>query len=274
MSVLDLDIVLPLRFDAPQQVFDVGSQDRWGDGLSGPQPQLAARSLKPLFEASISATGSVPHESNRVADGSAGAVAGRHLEALLSGGELAVDTPLVVRLLERFGTLGAVMAASADRLAAVPGVTQAMAHRIVAAREAARFALVERLLDGPILGSSRALTDYLELCHRGASTERFQVLFLDTNNRLIRDEILWEGTLDKVPVYPRELARRVLELNAAAVIVVQNRPSGDAKPTSRDGALSCRLHEALAAIDVELRDHLIVGSEIVSIKNERFPAGS
>jgi DNA repair protein RadC len=89
--------------------------------------------------------------------------------------------------------------------------------------------------------------------------EQFRVLFLDIKNQLIADEVLNEGTVNHAPVYPREVARRALELSAASVILVHNHPSGDSKPSSADIAITRDIIRAADAIGVSVHDHLVIG---------------
>jgi DNA repair protein RadC len=89
--------------------------------------------------------------------------------------------------------------------------------------------------------------------------EQFRVLFLDVKNQLIADEVMNEGTVDHAPVYPREIARRAMELSAASVILVHNHPSGDPTPSQGDIEMTRRLAAALSTLNVVLHDHVIVG---------------
>jgi len=89
--------------------------------------------------------------------------------------------------------------------------------------------------------------------------EQFRVLFLDVKNQLIADEVMNEGTVDHAPVYPREIARRALELSAAAVILVHNHPSGDPKPSAQDVAITREIVAATEAVSVRVHDHLVIG---------------
>ena len=92
-----------------------------------------------------------------------------------------------------------------------------------------------------------------------ASREQFRVLFLDIKNQLIADEVLNEGTVDHAPVYPREVARRALELGAASVILVHNHPSGDPKPSRDDIEMTREVRAAAEALGIAIHDHLVIG---------------
>jgi DNA repair protein RadC len=110
----------------------------------------------------------------------------------------------------------------------------------------------------PILGSSQALIDYLvaDLAHLPA--ERLRVLFLNAKNRLLRDEMMSEGSVNEAPIYPREIMRRALELGATALILAHNHPSGDPAPSAGDIHATRRIVEAGRALDIRVHDHVIV----------------
>ena len=110
----------------------------------------------------------------------------------------------------------------------------------------------------PILGSSQALIDYLfvDLAHLPA--ERLRVLFLNAKNRLLRDELMSEGSVNEAPIYPREIMRRALELGATALILAHNHPSGDPAPSAGDIQATRRIVEAGRALDIRVHDHVIL----------------
>jgi DNA repair protein RadC len=111
----------------------------------------------------------------------------------------------------------------------------------------------------PVLGSWTQLLDYLRVAQGAKQTEQFRLLFLDAKNRLVADEVHQTGTIDETPVYPREVAKRALELGAAALIVVHNHPSGDPTPSKADIAITKEIAAALATLNIQLHDHLILG---------------
>ncbi|WP_112875058.1 RadC family protein [Paracoccus endophyticus] len=123
----------------------------------------------------------------------------------------------------------------------------------------ARQILLRHLNQNPVLSSWQAVLDYCALTIRG-EVERFHVLYLDRKNRLISDECLAIGTVDHVPVYPREVLRRSLALNAAALIIVHNHPTGDPEPSAADLAMTKEIQKACKALGVTLHDHIIVGA--------------
>lgn len=167
--------------------------------------------------------------------------------------------PLARRLLEAFGALADVIAASPAQLARIEGVGEAVVLELKLAEALAGRLARARVLDRPVISSWDALLDY---CHTALShreTECFRVLFLDRKNRLIADEELGRGTVDHVPVYPREVLRRALELNASALILVHNHPSGDPEPSPADIAMTAQIATAAQALGVTVHDHLIIG---------------
>ncbi len=111
----------------------------------------------------------------------------------------------------------------------------------------------------PILGNWQALLDYCQAAMAYEQIEQFRILFLDRKNHLIADEVQQHGTVDHTPVYPREVVKRALLLNASAVILVHNHPSGDPTPSRDDVEMTRMLHAALEPIGIALHDHLVIG---------------
>ncbi|SDY33976.1 DNA repair protein RadC [Jannaschia faecimaris] len=167
--------------------------------------------------------------------------------------------PLAKRLLCTFGDLNSVMAAPADRLAEVKGAGQAVVEQLKILEALGHRMARAKVIERPILSSWDALLDYLKtaLAHQG--TERFRVLYLDRKNVLIADQELAEGTVDHVPVYPREVVKRALALNASALILVHNHPSGDPTPSEADIAMTIAIRDAAALLGIMLHDHLVIG---------------
>jgi DNA repair protein RadC len=167
--------------------------------------------------------------------------------------------PLAKALLERFGTLAGVLAAPAHLVEKVDGAGPAVAQDLKTAH--VLFARTGRseLKHRTVISSSAALLSYCQRSMAHAPREQFRVLFLDSKNQLIADEVLNEGTVDHAPVYPREVARRALEHSAAAVILVHNHPSGDPKPSAADIAITEEIVDAARAVSVKVHDHLVVG---------------
>jgi DNA repair protein RadC len=117
-----------------------------------------------------------------------------------------------------------------------------------------------RVMQRPVISSWEAVLDYCHTAMSHLQTEQFRVLFLDRKNVLIADEEQARGTVDHVPVYPREVVKRALELNASALILVHNHPSGDPTPSEADIAMTARIQDAAETMGIALHDHLIIGA--------------
>lgn len=168
--------------------------------------------------------------------------------------------PLAKRMLDAFrGDLAELFAASRDRLREVEGVGDAVIDQLKIVRAASGRLLRERAKAGDAISSWRALVDYCMATMAREPSEQFRVLFLDRKNKLLRDQVLGQGTIDHAPVYPREVVKRALEHAAAAVILVHNHPSGDPTPSSADIDMTRQIVEALKTVDIAVHDHLIIG---------------
>lgn len=167
--------------------------------------------------------------------------------------------PLARRLLEVFADFNAVVTAAPVRLATVEGVGPAVICQLKLVEAAAARLARARVLNRPLLSSWDALLDYCHTTMAHRSTEQFRILFLDRKNVLIADEEQARGTVDHVPVYPREVVKRALELDASALILVHNHPSGDPTPSEADISMTARIQEATEALGLVLHDHIIVG---------------
>jgi len=177
--------------------------------------------------------------------------------------------PIAKALLARFGSLSAVFAAPPADLIKVSGVGETVAAYIKAAAEISARASREEIAARPVISSWSALIAYVrtELQHEGR--EQFRVLFLDRKNQLITDEIMSHGTVDHAPVYPREIARRALELSASSLILVHNHPSGDPTPSRADIDMTREIMDALQPLEITVHDHLIAGrGGVVSFKSK------
>ncbi|QKT04226.1 DNA repair protein RadC [Ectothiorhodospiraceae bacterium 2226] len=179
-------------------------------------------------------------------------------------GQTAVD--LARGLLARFGSLRALLDAPLDAFCACPGLGDAKYAQLQAVLEMARRHLMEGLARGEALTDPGNARTYLRARLRGFQHEVFTCLFLDNRHRVIRCEELFTGTIDGASVHPREVVKRALALNAAAVILAHNHPSGVAEPSRADIAITQRLREALGLVDIRVLDHFIVGDlETVSL---------
>ena len=169
------------------------------------------------------------------------------------------------QLLDRFQGLGGLLRADGAALATVKGLGPAKRAELVAVLELARRTLAAEMARRPVFDSPQAVRDFLRLELAELGHEVFAVLFLDAQHRLIRFEPMFRGTLTQTSVYPREVLKRALALDAAAVILAHNHPSGVAEPSQADRLLTRRLQDALALVDVRVLDHLIVaGRDVLS----------
>ena len=181
------------------------------------------------------------------------------LELLLFYSIERVDTkPLAKRLLERFGTLGDVFAAEAGQLREF-GIDQRTLIHFRALRESGRRLAERKVRDMPVLTNWQQLIDYCHAALAHEKTEQFRILFLDRKNVLIADEVQQRGTIDHTPVYPREVVKRALALNAAALILVHNHPSGDPKPSRDDIEMTRDIRTASQTLGISIHDHLVIG---------------
>lgn len=167
--------------------------------------------------------------------------------------------------LARFGGLSGLLAARPDQLAVIDGLGPAKSAQLQAILELARRSLREEVRRDPALSSPGKVRDYLRMTLANREHEVFVALFLDAQNRLLAADELFRGTLTQTSVYPREVVKRALALNAGAVIFAHNHPSGVAEPSRSDELLTAGLKQALALVDVRVLDHVIVaGSSSVS----------
>jgi len=166
---------------------------------------------------------------------------------------------LAQSLLRDFGGLRGLLQAPRDTLEAQRGLGPAKTAKLLAVLELSRRYLDEVLVRGDPLESPEATQQYLQTALRDHSNEVFACLFLDTRHRVIAFEELFYGTIDGATVYPRVLAEKALLHGAAAVIVAHNHPSGISEPSLADQAITRRLKDALALLDIRLLDHFVVG---------------
>ena len=179
----------------------------------------------------------------------------------------AVD--LARELLDEFKGLRGLLTADKARFCQCHGLGEAKFAQLQAVLEMARRHLLETLDRTDVLESPGAVRLYLQTQLRESPYEVFAGLFLDNRHRVIRYEELFRGTIDGASVYPREVVRRALELNAAAMIVAHNHPSGVAEPSRADIEITDRLKKALALMDIRLLDHMIIGdSEVTSLAEQ------
>lgn len=181
------------------------------------------------------------------------------LEVLLFAGSARGDVkPLAKALIKRFGSLPRVLSATHEELKNAD-VNEASAAMIVAVREASIRLLKDDVAKKPLLDDWQALLDYCQAAMGYGKTEQFRIFFLDRKNRLLADEVQQKGTVDHTPVYPREVAKRALELAASAIILVHNHPSGDPSPSKADIDMTRRIQQTLSPLSIMVHDHLIIG---------------
>ena len=169
--------------------------------------------------------------------------------------------PLARALLDRFGDFNRVVTASPARLIEVQGVGDSVIQELKIVEAAAHRMARARVMQRAVLTSWDALLDYCHTAMAHREIEQFRILFLDRKNVLIADEEQARGTVDHVPVYPREVVKRALELNASALILVHNHPSGDPTPSDADISMTRQIQDAAATLGITLHDHLIIGRE-------------
>jgi DNA repair protein RadC len=166
---------------------------------------------------------------------------------------------LAQNLLDQFKGLTGLLHAQPQDLKRIKGLGPAKRAEMAAVIELARRSLQQELMQRPVFDEPAKVKDYLRMQLAQRDHEVFAVLFLDAQNRLIRCEEMFRGTLTQTSVYPREVLKRALDLNAAAVILAHNHPSGLAEPSRADEFLTQTLKSALNLIDVRVLDHLVIG---------------
>ncbi|EKO3578468.1 DNA repair protein RadC [Vibrio metschnikovii] len=168
-------------------------------------------------------------------------------------------------LLRQSGSLRALFSASKDQFCTHKGLGEAKFVQLQAVLEMTQRYLAETLKRGDALTSPQQTKLYLTSVLRDRHREAFYILFLDNQHRVIQGEVLFEGTIDAASVYPREVVKRALQLNAAALILAHNHPSGIAEPSQADRRITQRLVDALQLVDIRVLDHFVIGDgEVVS----------
>jgi len=168
--------------------------------------------------------------------------------------------PITKALLARFGSFANVIAAPVNELRAIEHMKDSGPAALKAVHAAALRLAKAELVNRPLLSNWDGLMDYLNAVLARERVEQFRVLFLDTRNRLLADEAQARGTVNHTPVYPREVVKRALELQATALILVHNHPSGDPTPSRDDIEMTREVGQAARALNIVLHDHVIVGN--------------
>ena len=165
---------------------------------------------------------------------------------------------LAQSIINHSGSLSRLMAAPSSALEGIKGLGPAKRSQLLAVLELARRSYADQLKEQPVFESPQSLKQFLRAHFAGQNNEHFIALFLDIGHRLIASETLFQGTLTRTAVYPREVARRALAHNAAAVIFAHNHPDGKASPSPNDKKLTQELKKVLDGLEVKVLDHLIV----------------
>lgn len=179
--------------------------------------------------------------------------------------------PVARRLLDTFGDFARVLTAPKERLMEVKGVGDAVIVELKVVEAASHRLARSKVMQRHVISSWDAVLDYCHTTMSHLEHEQFRVLFLDRKNVLIADEEQARGTVDHVPVYPREVVKRALEHNASALILVHNHPSGDPTPSDADISMTAKIQNAADALGIALHDHLIIGkSTELSFRSEGY----
>ena len=169
--------------------------------------------------------------------------------------------PLAKQLLAHYGGLSALITADAENIAAQPGMGETSTAALKIVQAAALRLLSEPVREQPILASWDALLDYLRADMAHLTIERMRVLYLNSKNMLVRDEVASEGSVDQTAVYTREIIRRAMDLGATAIILVHNHPSGDSAPSRQDISMTREIADAGKKLGVSVHDHIIIGKD-------------
>lgn len=167
--------------------------------------------------------------------------------------------PIAKALIARFGSFAEVLGAAPERLQEIDGVGESVALDLKIVEAAARRMTRGAVRERPVLSSWADVLDYCRAAMAFSEREEFRLLFLDKRNSLIADEVQGSGTVDHTPVYPREIVRRALELNATAIVLVHNHPSGDPTPSSADIRMTQEIVAIAKPMGITVHDHIIVG---------------
>lgn len=177
-------------------------------------------------------------------------------------GKTAVD--LARDLLAETGGLTHLLSADEKRFCQSKGLGQAKYVQMQAVVEMSRRYLQEKILRGDAMSNVNDVKNYLQSRLQTYPFEVFACLFLDNKHRVIEYEELFRGTIDAASVHPREVVRRVIHHNAAAIVLAHNHPSGVAEPSHSDNQITQKLKDALALIDVRVLDHFVIGDDVIS----------
>ena len=178
------------------------------------------------------------------------------LSSILANGRL--GDLISDRLVAHYGSLAMVISASTTELCRFGGLTKSQVLTIKAVQTAALRLIISELNTNNIVLDDKSFTNYLIGLYSRSNIENFRVLFLDSHNGLIADDLMASGTVNHVLPYPREIFRRAIELNATAMILVHNHPSGDPTPSLDDIDSTIRICEIASALQLRVHDHIII----------------
>lgn len=192
------------------------------------------------------------------------------LAVILRTGTKGKDAVSLAReLINHFGGLKGLLGANKKELESINGLGPAKIAQLLASIEMAKRQLYEETVGKKMINGPSDVLDYLSLTMLGRKEEVFKVLYLNTANEILAAEILFKGTVNQSAVYPREVIKRALELNASSLIFVHNHPSGNLKPSTNDILLTRKLSEACKSVDITPLDHFIIGADgYISFKEE------
>lgn len=199
----------------------------------------------------------------RLLDGGADALADHEvIELLLMQAVRRQDMkPLARSLIHRFGSFAGVLQADPRTLGGHPGMGEATVAALRVVTVAATRMVRQKVRETPVLGSWQALIDYLTIDMAHLTLERVRVLYLNSKNMLILDDLVGDGSIDEAAIHPREVIRRALDIGAAALILVHNHPSGSPQPSRADIDITNRIAEAGRLLGISVHDHVIIGRE-------------
>ena len=167
--------------------------------------------------------------------------------------------PLAKQLLAEFGSLSGVLTADPKDLMKIKGIKNHTVLFLKVILASCQKLTAEKVKEGPILKDWTNLMAYCQMIYANETVEKMHILFLNQGLRLIHSEMHQKGTVDKIPVYPREILKRALDLNASAVVMMHNHPSGDPNPSKDDIEATKEVKRLLETVGVQFIDHLIIG---------------
>lgn len=167
--------------------------------------------------------------------------------------------PIAKALLKRFGNIENIMEADKKLLMEIDGVGPSVVNSLKLHQAFVHRQLRHKIIKKPILSSWNQVLDYCAITMGYAIREQLRLIFLNTKNQLIHEEVHQIGTIDQIPIYPREIVKRALDLGAASIILVHNHPSGDPTPSSWDYEITRTIQEAAKFLGIKILDHIIIG---------------